>query len=368
MRSDLYRGFRKRIIIYAIISICVTFFVEVILSFLAESIVETVKMRGYRSAVITRNGIDPLVKVISIIVIGSIIFIICFFILMNSFLKQMKEIETGINEIAAGNLDTVLPVKGEDELSQISKCINSMTKEVKKSIEREREAEQSKNELIANVAHDLRTPLTSVIGYITLLRNNPNQDQKTTQKYLDVAYNKSKHLEKLIEEFFGFTRLNHQDMPMNLSELDLVQLLGQLIDEFYPSFENSHLTCELKSEQKSVMIEADGNLLARLFDNLINNAIKYGQDGKVIKVHVFLEEEYVVVQVINYGKVIPEEDLSHIFEKFYRVEQSRSSSTGGTGLGLAIAKDIVRMHDGKIEARSSLKGTIFQVSLKRKDA
>ncbi len=149
-----------------------------------------------------------------------------------------------------------------------------------------------------------------------------------------------------------------------MAKVDLLKLLGQLLEEFYPSFADKNLTYQLTSNVSSLMIAADADLIARLFDNLINNAIKYGADGKRILVKVHGTDEVATVSVINYGYVIPQEELPLLFNKFYRVEQSRSVRTGGTGLGLAIAKNIVDMHGGTIQASSDLDGTVFTVRLK----
>ena len=184
------------------------------------------------------------------------------------------------------------------------------------------------------------------------------------KKYIDIAYVKAKRLEKLIEDLFGFTKMNYGRISMNVGKVDIVKLLGQLLEEFYPSFMDKDLTYELKSNVPSQVITADGNLLARLFDNLINNAIKYGAEGKKVLVQVLAKDDIVTVSVTNYGYVIPAEELPLIFNKFYRVEQSRSSKTGGTGLGLAIAKSIVDMHGGTISVASDLNGTVFTVKLK----
>ena len=147
------------------------------------------------------------------------------------------------------------------------------------------------------------------------------------------------------------------------NELDIVKLLGQLLEEAYPNFVEKGLSYDLQSNVPAKTINADGNLLARLFDNLIGNAIKYGADGKRVLVQIHAESETVTVSVTNYGYVIPADELPLIFNKFYRVEQSRSSSTGGTGLGLAIAKEIVDMHGGTISVASDLNGTVFTVKL-----
>ena len=189
-------------------------------------------------------------------------------------------------------------------------------------------------------------------------------EEEMRQKYIDIAYTKAKRLEKLIEDLFGFTKMNCGKIAMHVGRVDIVKLLGQLLEEFYPSFADKGLTYELTSNVPSLEITADGNLLARLFDNLINNAIKYGAEGKKVLVKVEAEEEVVSVSVVNFGYVIPEGELHLIFNKFYRVEQSRSTATGGTGLGLAIVKNIVDMHGGTISVTSDLNGTVFQVKLK----
>ena len=183
-------------------------------------------------------------------------------------------------------------------------------------------------------------------------------------KYIAIACAKSKRLEKLIEDLFGLTKMNYGKVSMHVTKVDIVKLLSQLLEEFYPSFKDKNLSYELQSNVPAKTITADANLLARLFDNLINNAIKYGADGKRVLVNIQAVEATVTVSVTNYGYVIPKEELPFIFNKFYRVEQSRSTDTGGTGLGLAIVKNIVDMHSGSIQVSSDLNGTVFVVKLK----
>ena len=209
----------------------------------------------------------------------------------------------------------------------------------------------------------MRTPLTSIIGYLELLSKGVPLPQEMQQKYIEIVYTKTKRLEKLIEDLFGFTKMNYGKIAMHVGNVDIIKLLGQLLEEFYPSFAEKELTYELTSNVPAKVITADGNLLARLFDNLINNAIKYGAEGKRVLVQVTAEDEWVTISVTNYGYVIPKEELPLLFNKFYRVEQSRSVATGGTGLGLAIAKSIVDMHGGTIDAASDLNGTVFTVRL-----
>jgi two-component system sensor histidine kinase VanS len=298
------------------------------------------------------------------VILGIGIFSVTFLALQERYMRYIGRISAAIQNISEGDLNTTVEVIGDDEFSAMAVHLNKMVGDIRSLMDKEREAERTKNELITNVAHDLRTPLTSIIGYLELLSGQVELSPQMQKKYIDIAYAKSKRLEKLIEDLFGFTKMNYGKMSMNVSKVDVVKLLSQLLEEFYPSFVDKNLSYELQSNVPVKIITADGNLLARLFDNLINNAIKYGADGKRVLVKVTASEQVVTISVTNYGYVIPEEELPLIFNKFYRVEQSRSTNTGGTGLGLAIVKNIVDMHGGTIQVTSDLNGTVFTVKLK----
>lgn len=297
------------------------------------------------------------------LILGILLFSVTFMILQEPYIRYISRISEAVQNISEGNLNTVIDVIGDDEFSSMAANLNHMAADIKKLMEKERESERTKNELITNVAHDLRTPLTSIIGYLELLAGNQQVPADMQHKYIEIAYGKSRRLQKLIEDLFGFTKLNCGKIAMHVGQIDIVKLLGQLVEEAYPNFVEKGLSYDLQSNVPAKIINADGNLLARLFDNLIGNAIKYGADGKRVLVKIHAEGETVTVSVTNYGYVIPADELSLIFNKFYRVEQSRSSSTGGTGLGLAIAKEIVDMHGGTISVASDLNGTVFTVKL-----
>lgn len=295
---------------------------------------------------------------------GIAIFSVTFFALQERSMRYISRISSAIQNISEGDLNTAIEVRGDDEFTAMAVNLNKMVGDIRNLMDKEREAERTKNELITNVAHDLRTPLTSITGYLELLSGKVEIPAEMQKKYIDIAYAKSKRLEKLIEDLFGFTKMNYGKVAMHVSKVDIVKLLSQLLEEFYPSFKDKNLSYELQSNVPGKVITADGNLLARLFDNLINNAIKYGADGKRVLVQIHAEEEVVTVSVTNYGYVIPADELPLLFNKFYRVEQSRSTNTGGTGLGLAIAKNIVDMHGGTIQVTSDLNGTVFTVRLR----
>lgn len=301
--------------------------------------------------------------VLLFVLFGIFLFSLVFWILQRRSFVYISRISETMEDIASGDLDSRVEVDGDDEFSEMAENLNRMAADLKKLMESERESERSKNELITNVAHDLRTPLTSIIGYLEILTEKQDIDAETRLKYTEIAYSKSRKLQQLINDLFGFTKLGYGELSLRRSDIDLVKLLAQLVMEFYPNFTEAGLEYEFKSNVKAFPMNADANLLARLFENLITNAIKYGSEGKRIRVHLFADQRKAEVRVINYGRIIPAEDLPQIFEKFYRVEQSRSSNTGGTGLGLAIARNIAELHGGTISVTSDLSGTVFLVTL-----
>jgi hypothetical protein len=304
-----------------------------------------------------------LTSVLLFVLFGICLFSLVFWILQRSSFVYISKVSETMRAVSAGDLNAEIEVSGDDEFAEIAEMLNAMTEDIRALMDRERESERTKNELITNIAHDLRTPLTSIIGYLELLSRKQDLSEETREKYLEIAYTKARKLQQLINDLFSLTKLSYGKMAMSVSAIDIVKLLEQLLMEFYPNFEQAGLTYELESSVSALMITADPKLLARLFDNLINNAIKYGAEGKRIRVSIRDGEETVTVRVVNYGRIIPAAELPHIFEKFYRVDQSRSSVSGGTGLGLAIARNIAQIHGGEISVTSDLSGTAFQVVL-----
>lgn len=293
---------------------------------------------------------------------GIILFVIYFMLLTRKFSVYLTEIGSGIDRISTGDFESRIQVRSGDELGLIAQRLNSMADGIRRLMETERNTENTKNELITSVAHDLRTPLTSILGYLDLASAD-SIDEATRQKYLSIAYSKSKRLEKLIEDLFSFTKLTSGEIKLNIGSIDLVKMMEQLLDEFYPSFQDNHLECEFVTSAPSIVIEADGDQLARAFANLIGNAVKYGAAGKNIKIELQMEADRVRIAVTNFGELIPPKDMAYIFNRFYRVENSRSSETGGSGLGLAIVRSIVELHHGSIEGKSDFDGTVFTVVL-----
>ena len=363
MKNSMGSSYRFRVLTHIVYSAIITCLVEVFLITNLSMVARYIQQSGKVSALVHFILEQHLAVVILYVLVGIVIFSVTFMILEEPGIRYLGRISDAVQSISQGNLNTEVDVTGDDEFSAMAANLNKMSSDIRKLMDKEREAERTKNELITNVAHDLRTPLTSIIGYLELLAGNTQIPQEMQHKYIEIAYSKSRRLEKLIEDLFGFTKLNYGKIAMHIGQIDIVKLLEQLLEEAYPNFEEKNLSYDLQSNVPAKIISADGNLLARLFDNLIGNAIKYGADGKRVLVKIHGEEDTVTVSVTNFGRVIPADELPLLFNKFYRVEQSRSATTGGTGLGLAIAKEIVDMHGGTIRGASDLNGTVFTVKL-----
>ncbi len=363
MKNKLVNSFEKRLIIYIIISVLIMICSELVFWNMIWVISKRLVQSGYRGEGIGSNGLDPRIQLILLVVLGFLVFVLSFYFLINKHMKYIKTITNGMKEIAEGNFDVNLQVMTVDEFGQLARYMNQMKKNIQVILEKERMTEHAKNDMVSSVAHDLRTPLTSIVGYIEYVLEHPELDEATKNKYLEIAFRKAKYLEQLTNDLLGFVKLEHRDMTYQWTKLDLRQLMEQLMDEHSLNFENNGLRTEFSCTVDSILMVGDGKLLARLFENLLNNAMKYGKDGKCVRVELDKKGNNAIVRVINYGYIIPEKDLEKIFHKFYRVEQSRSLNTGGSGLGLAIAEQIVQIHKGTIGVQSDLRGTVFEVKL-----
>ncbi len=245
-------------------------------------------------------------------------------------------------------------------LRQVGGELSAVQERLARQQEEARQAERRRQDLIAFLAHDLKTPLTSVLGYLELLRDEPGLSEEQRSKYTGIALGKARRLEELVGEFFDINTLD-----LTLEKRDPVQvsfLLEQLADEFYPLFAAKDLQCAPDIEPHLV-VEGDGDKLARVFDNVLRNAVNYSTPGGSVGLMVRREGDSAVVTISNQGLEIPEGELSNIFEKFYRLDAARSTRTGGAGLGLAIAREIVNLHGGTIHAESTGSTTAFVITL-----
>ena len=256
----------------------------------------------------------------------------------------------------------------EEEINLSSKLIilenrlNKIRADLVKSKSDAKEEEQKKNDLIMYMAHDLKTPLTSVIGYLTLLVDEKEIPKNTQEKYIRIALNKSLRLEELTNQFFEITRYNLKNMQIITKNLDLSCLIDQLIEECYPMLQERNLTIET-NKKEHIYYVGDGDKLARAFENLLKNAISYSYSNSKIEINMFQTDSNIHIIFKNRGEKIPEYKLKKLFDKFYRADESRTTTTGGTGLGLAITKEIIELHNGKINVKNDDEYIEFDITL-----
>lgn len=255
------------------------------------------------------------------------------------------------------------PVRLSEAMGDVENELNLVREQALRNTMIAREAEQRKNDLVVYLAHDLKTPLTSVIGYLTLLRDEPKISPELRARYTGIALDKAQRLEELINEFFDITRFNLTTLVLETERINLSRMLEQIIDEFQPVLAEKELSIRT-SIVPDVEILCDPDKLERVFDNLIRNAASYSYERTEIYFSMVKQiEDRVEISIWNRGKTIPKEKLEHIFEQFFRLDSSRSSATGGAGLGLAIAREIVELHGGTIRAESAKESVVFTVVL-----
>lgn len=298
-------------------------------------------------------------------VIGAVLFFIYFCVLQWILFNYYSRVNLTVRLIADGQLDMnhQIEVRPRNPFGVIASNVNRLSDRLRQALEEERKAEQTKNELITNVSHDLRTPLTSVIGYLGLIEQDRYRDEVELRHYVQIAYEKSQRLHVLIDDLFEYTRMRYDTIALKEETFNLIEMLGQLLVQYHLPLQEAGMKSRLISSETTVMVKADAAKLVRVFENLIANAMSYGKEGKRIDLHVLCENKSVIIEVINYGEPIPAIDLPHIFDRFYRVDKARTQWIKGSGLGLAISKSIVEKHGGRIEAFSDSEQTMFRVSL-----
>lgn len=296
---------------------------------------------------------------ITVIATWIIVILVLLYKLLKKIFSYVTALSNASNDLVNKDVEYIeLP----SELEDIRSKMNDLKRESLKNERLARENEQKKDELIVYLAHDIKTPLTSMIGYLSILDEIDDMPKKQRQKYTSIALEKSYRLEELINELFDIARFNSEKIVLEKEELNLNLMIEQIIDDFYPILKELNKKIYFNAEE-NIKLFADPNKLSRVFGNLVKNAINYSQDESDIKINLKKNKNKVLVEVINKGKQIPKEKLDKVFEKFYRADSSRTTKTGGSGLGLAIAKDIVELHNGEITARSSEEETIFSVEL-----
>ena len=287
------------------------------------------------------------------------IFLILLFLLFRWLTKYFREINLGIDNLLA---EDEKKIRLSPEMLPFEYKLNTVKEKLKEQKEATALAEQRKDELVMYLAHDIRTPLTSVIGYLSLLEEEPNKADQEQAKNIHIALDKAYRLDKMVNEFFEITRYHSKQIKLKKQSVDLYYMLIQLRDEFLPSFSLRNNTVSLDFDENTT-IYADPEKIARVFGNILKNAVEYSYPHTKITVSAIQAENHIVITFQNKGKTIPADKLSSIFDKFYRLDEARISDTGGTGLGLAIAKEIILLHGGTIEAHSENETVTFTVKL-----
>ena len=297
---------------------------------------------------------------------SSIIIVVAIFGGMFVFaLISIKESLRYLNDMveAAKNLShpNDVPIELPAELTDVQNELNLAREQALRNIDTANDAVRRKNDLIMYLAHDLKTPLASVIGYLNLLRDEGQISEELREKYLSISLNKAERLEDLINEFFEIARFNLSTVTLQYSKINLTRLLEQLTYEFKPMLQEKNLSCKLGIDG-DIMLRCDADKIQRVFDNLLRNAVIYSYENTEIEITAKNCGENIIVTFANMGDTIPQEKLDRIFEQFYRLDAARSTS-GGAGLGLAIAQQIAQLHGGKITAESERDRIEFEVTL-----
>lgn len=311
---------------------------------------------------------DPLWNILNwirdyILLVGGVFFLTGWVMITYYFIsKPLRYLDDVV--AASEQLATLseIPISLPASMQSVQDEMNLVREKALRNAILAKEAEQRKNDLIIYLAHDLKTPLTSVIGYLTLLADETEISQELRAKYTGIALTKAQRLEDLINEFFDITRFNLTNIALETEKISLSRMLEQVASEFEPILAEKELEWELSIESP-VEIVCDPDKMQRVLDNLIRNAVNYSYPGTSIGLSLRRLEDSVQIQVLNHGKTISKEKLDHIFEQFFRLDTSRSSATGGAGLGLAISKEIVEQHGGSISAKSADERILFTVLL-----
>ncbi len=296
----------------------------------------------------------PIVLIIYSLVVSVVAFLV--------IKKENKYIDKVFNSINSILDDPELEIRMSNDLELLEVELNKIRMNVLENKTRAKDEENKRNDLIMYMAHDLKTPLTSVIGYLTLLKDEKKISKEMSDKYIDIALNKALRVEELTNQFFEITRYNLHEMELNKNNIDLTLLVDQLVDECYPMLQDKKLELNVVRKKK-IMFNGDGDLLARAFGNLIKNAINYSIPNTKIEINIKDDKDSLELTFKNIGDKIPDYKLEKIFEKFYRADESRTSSSGGAGIGLSITKDIIELHDGSISVKNDDKYIIFTIVL-----
>lgn len=303
--------------------------------------------------------------IIIMFILPFIAFIVTILLLVRKRLKYFTYIIHCLKNIGDNELLNPLEVKGKDEFAILAQSINLMSSRIKNRYENEKKIEASKNELISNMAHDLKSPLTSILGYMELLCENKFEDEKTRKRYEEIVYSKSLHLKYMVNSLFEYTKLMDGNIQLSKEETEISTLLLQSLGEGMLKFESKDIQVNTDKIGENIFLSIDPKQMVRVFDNLIENAYKYGEETSTLQVSLQEYDNLVHISFKNRTSLLTKEDTEKIFEKSYRADKSRNSENEGSGFGLAICKRIIELHNGDINAEYDGSTIEFKIILSK---
>ncbi|MDN4524128.1 sensor histidine kinase [Fictibacillus fluitans] len=356
---------KKRLILSNIAMIAV----PVASFFILEMIIALLLIYGFHVDVKgSRSQLFMTMRFVGLLVILTLTNGLLTYAVARSILIPVRKLSRAAEEISNGNLDYKIEPMKKDELGQLSETFESMRIQLKTANDARDQYEKNRKELIASVSHDLKTPLTSIKGYVKGILDGVAHTPEKQNHYLQTVYQKAAEMDQLIDELFFYSKLDAGQTVFQYEPIDLRAFFEDVLDEVN-EVEHVHAWLQTKPEE-TYMVKADRSNLGRVVHNLIQNSLKYTDtQRKEIQVSLMEESDHILVGIADNGSGIGKQELQHIFDSFYRAEKSRNSSTGGSGLGLSIAKKIIERHGGEIWVASEEgKGTSIFFTLKKEDS
>lgn len=337
----------NKIGIYLILSVIGALIAAI--EFIALGMTCVVKFMPDVTSYVTENYLFAMNMIYIVVLLGIAVFLLVFTLFVNKKVKYIKFLSSEVKVIKDEDFGKTIEVRGQDELAELCSSINNMSLELREKIDNEKKIEQNKNELITNVSHDLRTPLTSILGYVDLLKQNGFEDKEKFVEYISIIDERSKSLNTLINELFEYTKLNSHDIKLNYNTVEIGSLVEQLSGEYSLIFKKEGLELISEIPEEDIFVDIDIQMIVRALENLLINAKKYSVRNSQVLVKLLQESNDIVISVENKVENISQDDLDNLFERFYKVDKARKTGDS-TGLGLSIVKRVVELHKGLVKA------------------
>ena len=337
----------NKIGIYLILSVIGALIAAI--EFIALGMTCVVKFMPDVTSYVTENYLLAMNMIYIVVLLGIAVFLLVFTLFVNKKVKYIKFLSSEVKVIKDEDFGKTIEVRGQDELAELCSSINNMSLELREKIDNEKKIEQNKNELITNVSHDLKTPLTSIIGYVDLLKQNGFEDKEKFVEYISIIDERSKSLNTLINELFEYTKLNSHDIKLNYNTVEIGSLVEQLSGEYSLIFKKEGLELISEIPEEDIFVDIDIQMIVRALENLLINAKKYSVRNSQVLVKLLQESNDIVISVENKVENISQDDLDNLFERFYKVDKARKTGDS-TGLGLSIVKRVVELHKGLVKA------------------